>query len=113
MLSLFPSLFTFEAFGPVVLRVALAITLIIEASALIKKSRSQTDRAIGFGEALMSALLVLGFITQLVAIVSALFVAYEAWRGKRRNLETAILIIGICIALIVIGPGLLAIDYPF
>ena len=113
MLSLFPSFFTFEAFGPVVLRVALAITLLIEASSLIKKNKPFTDRVVGGVQGIFSALLVLGFVTQLVVILAGLLVVYEAWHGKRRNLETAILIIGICIALAVIGPGVLAIDFPF
>ena len=112
MLSLFPSLFVFSAIAPIVLRVTLALVLFFEASKEVK-SRKWGEKTLGFLKAVSGLLLLVGFLTQLGAVFVLILTIYNLFSQKEKIWQSKILITAISLALILLGPGLLAFDLPF
>lgn len=116
MESLFPAvLFLGPYFAPVALRIAAALVFFIHAKKLWGGSFRQ--RALAAKESLFGILLLIGFLTQLVALAGILVVlGRNIWLGKDARKETwpeAILLIGMLAALFILGAGAFAIDLPY
>ncbi|MEK7552866.1 MAG: hypothetical protein AAB505_02035 [Patescibacteria group bacterium] len=108
MLSIFPTLLDYWLVAPVILRVALGLSLIYEVRTVRK-----VDVVIPLIKVCGGIFLLLGLYTQLAALISAIIFLYELW-GRRdpagndyRRLKLAV-----AVALLFLGPGFLAIDLP-
>ena len=106
MLSLLPNLLNWWIFAPIILRAALGISFLSEASRerQSKKPLTTIKLILGIG-------LILGLFTQVVALASAILVLYRLVK-KQDDRELLILELAISLALLVLGPGIFAIDLP-
>ena len=133
MLSPFPELFAFGWFAPTIIRLVLGIFFVRFG---ISKLRSEKSEKLTFFELagfpraniflLLSAwieiaggiLLIVGFYTQVTAIILALFMAgavFIKWRKPellKNDMEFYILILAATATLIISGAGALAFDIP-
>ena len=121
MLSLFPSLLTYQMAGPLVIRVVLGITLAYFGYQKIKQhgTSSGSNSAIyGYAEIFISIFLVIGLYTQLAAMLNAAILviklALKAKEGKLLSdgVNYYILLLAMCISLMVTGAGFWAFDMP-
>lgn len=125
MLSVFPALLTFGIFAPLILRLALgAFFLLTSVHRFSERPKQQRELvwAIAALEFVAGVLLVLGFLTQIAALFGAVYavallVLREQHNKKLDMLVTAelfvyIFIFAAAVALILAGPGALAIDLP-
>ena len=133
MLSPFPELFAFGWFAPTIIRLVLGIFFVRFG---ISKLRSEKSEKLTFFELagfpraniflLLSAwieivggiLLIVGFYTQVTAIILALFMAgavFIKWRKPellKNDMEFYILLLAATATLIISGAGALAFDIP-
>ncbi|MFA5877438.1 MAG: hypothetical protein WC880_03695 [Candidatus Paceibacterota bacterium] len=115
MESLFPNLFTFSYFAPLILRIAIAIVLFEAARGTWKQQKK--GKVASFTSAILGTALVFGAFTQLTAILGIIEIGIlTAQRGvpsifHRRSF--ALLVIAILTSLLLTGPGALAIDLPY
>ena len=133
MLSLFPFLFNFSFFGPTIIRVAAALVFIfggyqktftkkIEWSAHFEsasiKSAGQIILIVGILELIAGGFLLVGFLTQAVALVLAIIsLAYIILKIKKpsalpNKVGFYFLLLAINLSLLLTGPGALAFDLP-
>jgi putative oxidoreductase len=132
MLSLLPQLFEFEIYGPFVLRIALAVVFIYHGYPKLFGGRegiSQWFDSIGIKPALFWTILVgivevgggifllLGFMTQLVALLLAIDMMVAIWKvkfkmGFSNGWEFDFILLVVALSLLVIGPGAFSIDLP-
>lgn len=108
MLSLFPWLLTYEQIAPFLLRIALAIIFLGSGYHKIKLSKFQT-KSVGLVEIGCSIMLVLGFLTQLAAILIVIITTITTLKTNKR---IAFLIIACALSLLLLGPGIFSIDLP-
>lgn len=114
MLSIFPFFFTFSAVAPIILRAGLGIVLIFTGYEKIKSAqKSKLDKVLGYAQKLSALLLILGLFLQPAVILSTVVAVYDLSRKNRKNLEMNILVLAVSLALLALGPGLLAFDLPF
>lgn len=104
MLSVWPDLFYLWMAGPFILRLALGISLF----SLYYSARRNIRGIFGL---LAAVLLIIGLFTQPAALVSALLLLEEIW-SKRHDRITLLPLLAIALALLVLGPGLFAFDWP-
>lgn len=131
MLSLFPGLFAFSFFAPLILRIAAGAPLILSGIARLGKDRGESALSLGkiglpaFSAVLLAVaeiaagtFLLAGLFTQAAAgagIVLALFLAALARRGSTAApLGPAFyaLLSVVCASLLLTGPGAFAFDLP-
>jgi len=119
MLSLFPSLLTYDQAGPLIIRLALGITLAYFGyEKLIKKGTSSGSNAKSYGavEIIIAIFLVIGLFTQLAALLNAIILViklgFKARDGKlfSDGINYYVLLLAMAIALIFMGPGFFAYD---
>jgi hypothetical protein len=104
MLSVWPNLFDFQIIAPVILRLALGGSLL----ALYFPARRSLRGLFGI---LTGILIVIGLSTQPASLAVALLLTEESWH-KRHNRATLLPLLAIALALLLLGPGLFAFDWP-
>jgi len=133
MLSLFPNLLTYEMFAPFLLRVVLGFVFITLGYLKLKKEKTRWNllfealrlkpahlltKIFGYIEIVGGIALIVGFSTQLVAIIFAginLFELYVESRESallKRDLAFYLLLTTIAVSLIFTGAGFFAFDIP-
>ncbi|HTK33524.1 MAG TPA: DoxX family protein [Candidatus Paceibacterota bacterium] len=119
MLSLFPSLLAYEQVGPLIIRLVLGITLLYFGyEKLIKKGTSSGSNAKGYGavEVIIAIFLIIGLFTQLAALLNAIILIIKlSFKARDRKLlndgiNYYVLLLAMAVAIIFMGPGLLAYD---
>lgn len=123
MFSVWPDLFAFELLGVALLRVSVAYLFLVTGIRLLRAARHAGEATharhlftVGYGATMfgVGALLLLGIFTQPVALVGAILLLFPA--GTRGHGSCAhhltFLLLAACIALILLGPGIPAIDLP-
>ncbi len=113
LLSLWPSLFDYSFFAPLLLRVVLGAILILSArTRTLGVGTSLTSSVLGGGiQIIGGVLLIVGLFTQPVAVVLGLYLLIEAIRAKKLSAESALIVV-ILLALLLLGPGAYALDLP-
>lgn len=106
MLSIFPTLLDYWLIAPVILRLALGLTLVYGAY-----TARREQKFFALAKLLAGALLVIGLFTQIAAIISALLII-AALSKKPVQYQLLILELAIALSLLVLGPGFIAIDLP-
>ncbi len=112
MVSLFPFFFVFSAVAPVILRIALALVFLFEAKSEIKKTPKK-EKVLGGLKIVCGIMLLIGFLTQLGALFALSIGLYEFMTTEKKDWRKTIFIVGISLAILLLGPGLWAIDLPF
>jgi uncharacterized membrane protein YphA (DoxX/SURF4 family) len=121
MLSIFPSLITYQELGPFIIRVTLGITLAYFGYRKIRgHGQSSGSNSVLYGavEIIIALFLVIGLFTQLAALLNALILVIKlAFKAKEKKLLSDgvnyyILLLVMALSLLVTGGGLPAIDYP-
>lgn len=133
MLNTFPDLLTYSLLAPLILR-AVAGLIFIDLGILLFKSEKESWlaslsvlkvpnpkialRILGIIEIVSGAMLILGFYTQLTALVLALFtfaesyIEYKAPIILKRNFVFYVMLLAILISLLFSGAGAFAFDLP-
>ncbi len=114
MLSLFPQLLDFGFYAPTLLRVAIALLILVGS---IHSFKHKKVVALSVIKIIASILLLIGLLTQLAALVLALAVIWEIWQAKKRgdghfHLRYHLLKLAVLVALLLLGPGAWAFDWP-
>jgi len=113
MLSLFPQLFTYSELAPLILRIVAGFIAISFAYPKLKKPGEFGNFLIGLVEFLAGTLLIAGFLTQLAAALVILAMIFEIFRpNPDKNYKFMVLLIVVLVALIFLGAGFFAIDFP-
>lgn len=118
MLSLFPSLFTYELVAPLLLRLTLGAILIFWSYGKLKERRSVRANTISIIEGIAGILLVIGLFTQLAALAAAIIlIVYLFKKFKAKSLFTDgvnyyFVLLIISLSVLVLGPGIFAFDLP-
>jgi uncharacterized membrane protein YphA (DoxX/SURF4 family) len=127
MLSLFPDLLNFGSLAPMILRLALGGTFLSYGLKELFKPKylpagagvsTGLARIIGAWESLLGAMLIVGLLTQLVALLAGLeLLGYLFLRLKDKAkmpipIDYILVMIAICFSLMLLGPGLIAFDLP-
>ena len=118
MLSIFPSLLAFEGFAPLLLRLVLGAIFIFWAYGKLKKRDGSKEIALGGLEAIIGISLVLGFLTQISALIAAIIflirivqkIGSKAFLTDGINYYFILFIISVC--LLFTGAGFIAFDLP-
>ena len=132
MLSLFPELFTYQQIAPFVLRLVLAFIFIGSGYSKLFKTRLETVKffestsirpakfwtiLVGSTELISGFLLFLGFLTQaasisIIIIMTGAILKVKIKQGFWGGYEFELLVLVCALSLLVLGPGILAIDLP-
>lgn len=104
MLSVWPNLFDFWMGAPLLLRLALGGSFIALHYPEWRNARSILGLLAGI-------FILLGLFTQPAALISALLLIESIW-NKRHRRTTLFPLLAIALALLVLGPGFLAFDWP-
>ena len=119
MLSLFPSLLTYEQVGPLLIRLMLGITLVYFGyRKTLKKGNSSGSNAKAYGvvEIIVGIFLVIGLFTQLAALLNAVILVIKLGFKIRDGafltdgINYYILLLVMAISLLFTGPGFLSYD---
>ncbi len=120
MLSLFPTLYTYEQFAPFLIRVVLGGTLIYFGYQKVKKhgqSSGSNTTLYGIAELVIGVFLVIGLYTQLAALLNAAILViklgFKASEGKlfSDGVNYYVLLLTLAVASIFLGPGFWGFDY--
>ncbi|MFA6269638.1 MAG: DoxX family protein [Candidatus Paceibacterota bacterium] len=133
MLNTFPDLLTYSLLSPFILRVVIGLIFVDLGVLLFKgeKARWLTSLSVlkvprpemaikvfGVIEVVGGAMLILGFYTQMTALILALFTFAESYIEYKepgilkRNLVFYVMLLAILISLLLSGAGAFAIDLP-
>ncbi|MFA6295456.1 MAG: hypothetical protein WC666_03460 [Candidatus Paceibacterota bacterium] len=121
MLSLFPSLFTYEQFGPFIIRIALGLTFLYFGYRRIKEqTQPRNARVIAYGivETIVGILTIIGLYTQLATLIIVLILLIKlVYKIKNREFLTNginyyLLLLAMALSLLVTGAGFIAFDMP-
>lgn len=119
MLNPFPDLLTYILLSPLLLRVAVGIFLIRTQHNALRFPKNPQERVIAVVSTLAGIMLVVGFYTQIAALVTIFLTAYMFWK-KMRTGElfpasekwVSVFVIVIALSLLFSGAGGFAIDIP-
>lgn len=114
MLTLFPQLLFLSAFAPLVIRIIVGLASLRRASLHIKH-KNVTHSVLSILFVLTGIALIVGFQTQLMAVVSAVLLILSLipiFRNSHTSKEATLILIFIVLTLVVTGAGLYAIDLP-
>lgn len=120
-LSIFPVLLSYQQLAPFIIRVVLGITLAYFGYHKILgggQSSGSNSKTYGMVEIIIALFLVVGFWTQLAALLNAIILIIKlGFKIKEKKFLTDgvnyyILLLVMAISLIFTGAGFLAIDYP-
>lgn len=122
MLSLFPELFTYQQIAPFILRIVLALIFIGSGYSKLFKARLETTKLfqsilVGLIELISGLFFLFGFLTQAVAILVSILVLTTILKVKIKQgflggYDFDLLILTCALSLLVLGPGIFAIDLP-
>lgn len=121
MLSLFPTLLSYEQLSPLILRVVLGITLAYFGYQKIRgegTSSGSNTKIYGAAEILIAIFLVVGLFTQLAALLNAIILVIKlGFKIRDRAFLTNgvnyyILLLAIAISVMLTGAGWMAFDLP-
>ncbi|MBU2109347.1 hypothetical protein KKB71_00085 [Patescibacteria group bacterium] len=117
MLSIFPELFNYSYLAPFLLRIALALVLIRIGYLSFKKTNDKCQKSIDITQIISAVFVALGLLTQIAALVIMAMIATEVIKAgiqkipvERKILKFLMFIIAV--SLMLLGPGLFAIDLP-
>jgi uncharacterized membrane protein YphA (DoxX/SURF4 family) len=119
MLSIFPSLLSYEQVGPLLIRLMVGITLVYFGyQKTLKKGTSSGSNAKAYGvvEIIVGLFLVIGLFTQLAALLNALILVIKLGFKVRDGafltdgINYYILLLVMAISLLFTGPGFFAYD---
>lgn len=116
MLSLFPSLFDYSLYAPLLIRLTLGVIFLYQSRTKLR-GRKKT-KLIGTLEVVGALLLIIGLFTQAVALIfSIMLVLFLFHKMSRRSLFSDgvnyyFLMLVLCLSLLVTGAGVYAIDLP-
>lgn len=114
MLSLFPSLLYLEPLAPFLLRLTLGIVFLGWAYKKVK----QKNVTWSIIEGILGVLFIVGFLTQLAALVSTLLFAFYLYQKIRQKsfltdgVNYYFILLIISLTLLISGPGAFAFDLP-
>ncbi len=117
MLSIFPKLLIFEGFTPFLLRLTLGLVFILWS---YKKIKSIDKKILAWGvfEGVIGVSFIIGFLTQLSALISAVIFGVKLIQKIRQKaflndgVNYYLILFVISITLLISGAGLIAIDLP-
>lgn len=116
MESLFPGLFFLSFFAATVLRVFIAAALFLIARRLWHVPGGR-GKVLAGAWGILGALFLVGLFVQLAAITGiVLALAQRFLLGKndlKESVSESLLLIGVCIALLILGAGAFAFDVPY
>jgi len=131
MTSLFPQFFAYEFFTPTILRIVLGVILIAYGFDKFKNrigSEGATSplgvspvslwaKVIAIIEIVSGLFLLIGFLTQLIAIIASLIFIVNLLKvkikdGFIRGYDFEILLLAVALSLLFLGPGAFSIDLP-
>ncbi|HEY4478413.1 MAG TPA: hypothetical protein VI775_01065 [Candidatus Paceibacterota bacterium] len=121
MLSLFPSLLTYEELAPLIIRIVLGITLGYFGYLKVRnrgQSSGSNSFIYGILEIIVAIFLIIGLFVQLAALINILILIIKiGFKIKERAFLTDgvnyyILLLAMALSLIFTGGGWLAIDLP-
>lgn len=121
MLSLFPSLLTYEQFAPFIIRVVLGVTLAYFGYQKIKnhgESSGSNSMLYGIVEVVIALFLIIGLYTQLAAMLNGAILliklGFKTSEGKlfSDGINYYALLLTMCVSLIFLGAGFFAFDLP-
>lgn len=121
MLSIFPSLLSYQELSPFLIRLVLGITLAYFGYRKIKgRGQSSGSNSVLYGavEILVSIFILIGLYTQLAALINVIILAIKlAFKARNKQLLTDginyyILLLVMAISLMVTGAGWWAFDLP-
>ncbi|MBU3925838.1 hypothetical protein KJ763_01570 [Patescibacteria group bacterium] len=117
MLSIFPELFNYSFLAPFILRIILALVLIRLSYSSAIRNTDKYQRAIDITLIISAVLIGFGFLTQLVSLVIIAMIIIEVIKANaQKNVinrkSEKLLMIAIAISLMLLGPGMFAIDLP-
>jgi len=119
MLSIFPSLLTYEQVGPTIIRLVLGIVLAYFGyKKMMHKGMSSGSNARAYGavEIIIAIFLIIGLFTQLAALLNAIILVIKlGFKARDKALLSDginyyILLLTMAIAVVFMGPGFLAFD---
>ncbi len=116
--SIFPELYNYKEFSPLLLRVTLATTLIVVGWKFFSKKTGWrgVNVVIGIVEIGTGVLLVLAAYTQLAALLSVIISIMSIIAGIRKGegyfFWQHLLTLAISISLLLTGPGIMSLDLP-
>jgi uncharacterized membrane protein YphA (DoxX/SURF4 family) len=119
MLSLFPSLLTYDQIGPTIIRLVLGITLAYFGYLkVMKRGQSSGSNSVIYGvvEIIIALFLIIGLYTQLAAMLNAVILVIKLIAKARDKalltdgINYYILLLAMAISLIFMGPGVFAFD---
>lgn len=117
MLSVFPELFNYSYLAPFVLRITLGLILIRVSYLSFIKNTGRCQKAIDITQMVSSVFIILGFLAQIASLVIIAMIITKSIKAciqkipiERKALK--ILIIAVAVSLMLLGPGLFAIDLP-
>lgn len=118
MFSIFPYLLSLENLSPLLLRLTLGIVFAYWAYLLFKKNGFAKNPAPTVLEGVIALLLILGFWTQIAALVACVVLGIRIYsKIKQKSFLTDgvnyyFILFIISLSLLITGPGFLAIDLP-
>ncbi len=118
MLSLFPSLLSWQPLAPFLLRILLGAVLLYWAYGKIKNRTAWQMTTLGLVEGIAAILLIVGFLMQLGALIAFIIllvktiqkIRYKSLFTDGINYYFILLVISFC--LLILGPGRFAFDLP-
>ncbi len=118
MLSLFPTLLAYDGFAPFLLRLVLGSIFIYWSYEKLTKRVDVRTTIIGAIEFVSGGLLIIGYLTQLAALITGLILAIhlvfkiknKSFLNNGINYYLILFIISICI--LISGAGFIAFDLP-
>ncbi len=118
MLSLFPTLLAYDGFTPFLLRLTLGSIFIYWAYGKLYRRIDAKTTLLGVIELLSGGLLIVGYLTQLAALVAAIIlfvhlinkIKNKSFLNKGVNYYLILFVISICI--LISGAGFIAFDLP-
>jgi uncharacterized membrane protein YphA (DoxX/SURF4 family) len=112
MLSVFPFLFNFEYLAPLILRVAVGLILIAVGFKKSLMPAPWKDRLFFVLQTVVGVFMLAGFLVQPSALAGIIVSVLWKLKDRDQDIKTILLLIASFLALLLMGPGMLAIDLP-
>ena len=118
MVNVFPDLLAFGLLAPFIIRIFLGAYFLMLGWSAFRKTEVDSGmqenvwrkKILGFIEVVAGLCVIVGFLTQIMAVALAALSLYCAWHEKGRL--SYVLLFGMAISLLFSGAGFLALDLP-